>query len=93
MTVLKLDPKSTALLIADFYAEIMNTLPHATERAVVEKTAALQRAARDAEVLLCYCATVFRPGYVEIGERNKTFSARHRANPRCSTRSPLSTCR
>ena len=76
MTVLKLDPKSTALLIADFYAEIMNTLPHATERAVVEKTAALQRAARDAEVLLCYCATVFRPGYVEIGERNKTFNQR-----------------
>ena len=76
MTDLKLDAKSTALLIADFYTEMMNTLPHATERGVVEKTAALQRAARDAGVLLCYCATVFRPGYVEIGERNKTFNQR-----------------
>ncbi len=76
MTDLKLDARSTALLIADFYTEMMNTLPHATERAVVEKTTALQRAARDAGVLLCYCATVFRPGYVEIGERNKTFNQR-----------------
>ena len=76
MPDLKLDAKSTALLIADFYTEMMNTLPHATERGVVEKTAALQRAARDAGVLLCYCATVFRPSYVEIGERNKTFNQR-----------------
>ncbi len=76
MTDLKLDAKSTALLIADFYTEMMNILPHATERAVVEKTAALQRASREAGVLLCYCATVFRPGYVEIGERNKTFNQR-----------------
>jgi nicotinamidase-related amidase len=71
-----LDAKSTALLIADFYTEMMNTLPHATGRGVVEKTVALQQAARDAGVLLCYCATVFRPGYVEIGERNKTFNQR-----------------
>ena len=27
----------TAVLIADFYAEIMDTLPHATQRGVVEK--------------------------------------------------------
>ena len=76
MTDLKLDAKSTALLIADFYTEMMNTLPHATGRGVVEKTVALQQAARDAGVLLCFCATVFRPGYVEIGERNKTFNQR-----------------
>ncbi len=76
MTDLKLDAKSTALLIADFYTEMMDTLPHATGRGVVKKTATLQRAARDAGVLLCYCATVFRPGYVEIGERNKTFNQR-----------------
>ena len=66
----------TALLIADFYAEMMNTLPHATQRGVVEKAAAVQNAARNAGVMLCYCATVFRPGYPEIGQRNKTFSQR-----------------
>ena len=71
-----IEPGSSALLIADFYAEMMNTVPHAVERGVVAKTAALQQAARNAGVLVCYCATVFRPGYVEIGERNKTFGQR-----------------
>lgn len=66
----------TALLIADFYAEMLNSLPHAVERGVVERTAALQQAARAAEIMLCYCATVFRPGYPEIGARNKTFVQR-----------------
>ena len=66
----------TAVLIADFYAEMMDTLAHATERKVVEKAAAVQAAARNAGVMVCYCATVFRPGYPEIGRRNKTFSQR-----------------
>ena len=71
-----LDRDHTALLIADFYEAMMTTVPHAVERGVVEKTAALQRAAREAGVMLCYCATVFRPGYPEIGARNKTFGQR-----------------
>jgi len=66
----------TAVLIADFYGEMMDTLPHATGRGVVQKAAAIQAAARDAGVMVCYCATVFRPGYPEIGQRNKTFSLR-----------------
>jgi nicotinamidase-related amidase len=66
----------TAVLIADFYAEMMDTLPHATERGVVDETVAVQAAARKANVMVCYCATVFRPGYPEIGRRNKTFSQR-----------------
>ena len=66
----------TAVLIADFYAEIMGALPHATQRGVVEKAAAVQAAARQAGAIVCYCATVFRPGYPEIGQRNKTFSQR-----------------
>ena len=66
----------TSILIADFYADIMDTLPHATGRGVVQKASALQSVARDAGVMLCYCATVFRPGYPEIGERNKTFRQR-----------------
>ncbi len=70
------DPARTALLIADFYVEMMGSLPHAVDRKVVDKTRALQRAARDAGILVCYSATVFRPGYLEISTRNKTFSQR-----------------
>jgi nicotinamidase-related amidase len=76
MAIQSLDRQHTALLIADFYAAFMGTLPHAVDRQVVEKTQRLQGAARQAGLFVCYCATVFRPGYVEISERNKTFSAR-----------------
>src|SRR5713101_4637967 len=82
MTALTLERPHTALLIADFYAAFMGTLPHAVARQVVEHTQHLQRAAREAGLFLCYCATVFRPGYIEISERNKTFSARkHSGQP------------
>ena len=70
------DPARIALLIADFYADMMGTLPHATDRNVIQNTVAVQKAARDAGLLVCYSATVFRPGYVEISSRNKTFSQR-----------------
>ncbi len=76
MPALTLHTAKTALLIADFYADVMGSLPHAVDRRVVEKTQALQQAARTAGILVCYCATVFRPGYVEISERNKTFRRR-----------------
>ena len=76
MPEIDLDKNTTALLIADFYAEMMGSLPHAVDRKVVDKTRTLQRAARDAGVLICYSATVFRPGFLEINDRNKTFSQR-----------------
>ena len=76
MADITLDKSKTALLIADFYADMMSTIPHAVERKVVEKTQALQKAAREAGILICYSATVFRSGYPEISERNKTFSQR-----------------
>ncbi|NQW23648.1 MAG: cysteine hydrolase [SAR202 cluster bacterium] len=66
----------TAVLIADYYTDTMNTLPHALERGVVENGASVQAAARTAGAMVCYSATVFRPGYPEIGRRNKTFSQR-----------------
>ena len=76
MADITLDKSTTALLIADFYADMMTSLPHAVDRDVVARTQALQRAARDAGLLVCYSATVFRPGYPEISDRNKTFSQR-----------------
>ena len=82
MMSLSLDRQHTALLIADFYAAIMGTIPHAVDRQVVEKTQRLQGAARGAGLFVCYCATVFRPGYVEISDRNKTFRERkHSGQP------------
>jgi nicotinamidase-related amidase len=82
MATLSLDRPHTALLIADFYSAFMGTLPHALDRQVVEKTQRLQSAAREAGLFVCYCATVFRPGYVEISERNKTFRERkHSGQP------------
>ena len=79
MPEITLDQKRTALLIADFYADMMTTVPHAVDRMVVEKTQALQEVARQAGILLCYSATVFRRGYIEISDRNKTFSQRKRS--------------
>ncbi len=76
MAGIVLDRDRTALLIADFYEAMMTTIPHAVDRGVVDKTVALQRAARSAGLMVCYCATVFRPGYPEIGARNKTFGQR-----------------
>ncbi len=76
MADFSIDRSTTALLIADFYADAMGTLAHAVERGVVQKTVELQAAAREAGMMVCYCATVFRPGYPEISERNKTFGAR-----------------
>jgi nicotinamidase-related amidase len=85
MLSLSPDRQRTALLIADFYAAIMSTIPHAVDRQVVEKTQRLQSAAREAGLFVCYCATVFRPGYVEISERNKTFRERkHSGQPAVS---------
>ena len=76
MAEFSINRDTTALLIADFYADAMGNLPHAVERGVVARTVGLREAARAAGLMVCYCATVFRPGYPEISERNKTFSAR-----------------
>lgn len=79
MANLTLVKNRTALLIADFYADQMGNLPHAVSRHCLEKTLALRQAARAAGLLVCYSATVFRPGYVEVSERNKIFSERKRS--------------
>ncbi len=76
MAEMSLNRSTTALLIADFYADMMSTIPHAVERGVVARTQALQQAARRAGIMVCYSATVFRTGYPEISDRNKTFSQR-----------------
>jgi nicotinamidase-related amidase len=76
MSDINLDREHTSLLIGDCYADAMTKLSHSTSRRCVEKTVALREAARKAELLICYSATVFRPGYLEINERNKLFAPR-----------------
>ena len=76
MADINLQRGHTAVLIADFYTEIMNTLPHSIDREVVNRAVLVQKAARNTGAVVCYCATVFRPNYPEIGQRNKTFNQR-----------------
>jgi len=76
MAELAIDKKHTALLIGDYYAEVMGTLSHAVSRNCLEKTVALRDRVRAAGMMVCYSATVFRPGYLEIHERNKLFAPR-----------------
>ncbi|MCH7738447.1 MAG: hypothetical protein IH872_13730 [Chloroflexi bacterium] len=47
MPDITLERGHTAVLIADFYAQMMNTLPLAPERGVVENAAAVQAAVED----------------------------------------------
>ena len=76
MTDGRINISSTSLIIADFYKDMMGTIPHSIERNVLDNTQKLQKAARQSGMLICYSATVFRPGYIEISDRNKTFSQR-----------------
>ena len=89
MYAITLDHRRTALLIADFYADQMSNLPHAVSRKCVEKTQALQHAARRAGILICYSATVFRQGYPEISDRNK-MSSQHKRSGRPAISDPVS---
>ena len=68
--------KPTAILLADCYKTALNDLPHSTERGVVQNCETVLRAARASRLLVCYSATVFRAGYVEINPANKIFGPR-----------------
>ena len=67
MAELKLDKGKTALLMADFHTDSMGENPIVRERQIFE---------RDAGIFVAYIVVNFRPGFPEISDRNKTFSAR-----------------
>ncbi len=52
----------TAVLIADYYTDMMNTRPHALERGVVEKGAAAPAPPPTAVAKRCFSVTAFLPG-------------------------------
>lgn len=63
----------TALLVMDMQAGIVNRYPQASDYFTPINTAI--SAARAASIPVIYVAVAFRPGYPEIGPRNKSFSA------------------
>ena len=83
--MINLEPSErAALLIADFYASVTD-LPHAIARGALANMQQLASVARAAGVLVCYSATVFRPGHPEIDERNPVFSVRKASSQPAST--------
>ena len=85
MADIEIDKASTALLIADYYTDIMDSMAHTVSRKCLDRAVVLREAARKAGLLICYSATVFRPGYPEIGDHNKILVPRKRSgNPAVS---------
>ncbi|MQF48856.1 cysteine hydrolase [SAR202 cluster bacterium AC-647-N09_OGT_505m] len=76
MPEFKLDRNHTALLMADFHTEGMGQNPIVAVRHTFERASEVLEAARVAGVLVAYIVVNFRPGYPEISDFNKTFSAR-----------------
>ena len=76
MAELKLDKGKTALLLADFHTDSMGENPIVRERQTFERAKDVLDAARDAGIFVAYIVVNFRPGFPEISDLNKTFSAR-----------------
>lgn len=72
---LTLAPRATALLIMDYQNDILEGTPMAAERGILGRAGATLAAARAAGVLVGYVVVRFRPGYPEVHDRNKLFSA------------------
>jgi nicotinamidase-related amidase len=69
---LSLDPKTSALLVMDFQAGVLQgNVPDA--ESLLGRTAGLIAAARKAGVPVVYVVVGFRPGYPEVSPRNKAF--------------------
>jgi nicotinamidase-related amidase len=71
---LVLAPTTTALLVMDFQTLIVEGFS-AGKDALLERTARLLAAARDAKTLVVYVVVGFRPGYPEVSSRNQSFGA------------------
>ncbi|CAK6501142.1 Isochorismatase family protein YecD (plasmid) [Pantoea sp. Nvir] len=68
--------KSTALLVMDFQAIILNNfLPHKSAGDVIRNTASLISTARAAAVPVIYVSVGFRKSYPEVSQNNTIFSS------------------
>jgi nicotinamidase-related amidase len=75
MSQLKIDPKTTALLIMDFQTDIvaMAAGDAADREALLSRTAKLIAGARQAGARVLYVVVGFRAGYPEVSARNASF--------------------
>jgi nicotinamidase-related amidase len=73
MSQLTIDPTTTALLVMDFQAAVVDMVP-ADKDALLARTARLLEAARKAAVRVVYVVVAFRDGYPEVSPRNASFT-------------------
>ena len=71
---LNLDPQCTAVLCMDFQVGIGQNFAGADSHGLLERTAALLDAARQAGAKVGYVKVGFRPGYPEVSPNNLAFS-------------------
>lgn len=71
---LSLDPRTSALLVMDFQAGIVNSFA-ADKESLLARTSDLIARARAAGMRVIYVVVGFRPGYPEASPRNRAFSA------------------
>jgi nicotinamidase-related amidase len=71
---LAIDPKTSALLLMDFQAGIVDGFADDKD-ALLGRTAGLLAAARNAGMMVVYVVVGFRAGYPEVSPRNAIFSA------------------
>jgi nicotinamidase-related amidase len=72
--MIPIEPTRSALLVMDLQADI---IPRLGEKAgpLLEHTAGLIAAARNAKLAIVYVVVGFRPGYPELNHRNASFAA------------------
>jgi nicotinamidase-related amidase len=73
-TALKLDPKTSALLVMDFQTSIVDGFAEGKD-GFLARTAAVLGAARGAALRVVYVVVGFRPGFPEVSARNLSFGA------------------
>jgi nicotinamidase-related amidase len=72
--MIDVEPSRTALLVMDFQSDILSMLGE-KGAGLVERTAGLIAAARNAKLPVLYVVVGFRPGYPELSGSNPTFAA------------------
>lgn len=72
---LQLDSRHACVLCMDFQAGIVANFGGNDADTLLERTAALLDAARQAKVLVGYVKVGFRPGYPEVSANNQSFGA------------------
>jgi nicotinamidase-related amidase len=76
VAAIRIDVRKTVLLMADFHNESLTQNPLVKEQRMIENAAQVLAAARKAGMFVAYVVVNFRPGFLEISDRNKWFSQR-----------------